>query len=343
MVWGGATFDAIKRIKAMQNKPRLRVIMPRKFHERDEERERDRESFSCFQLCGNCGYLGDANAEPCPSCGAKGWIDLGDLDMAHALRKADSEDRMLPSDGARRLTWLTALGAGVFGGLVLGFAGGALVQRDVPEYAFIRYKKTWVDIELGDLSLTFAPVLAAFATVAITSFVYHAFKMRLFAAFHERRNTRPDRWRLPLPSPELSSPVVDRVEGVATARGTLLRAPISGRECIAYEVSVLFDAEGDARRPMWVLEEENMIAFELAGRELGPDRATLEIPLEPVAPDEHLLNSDELSLFLRKRGLFGSDGVFEFYEALVLPGARYQLLRHEEPEGAVAVLRPTTS
>ena len=59
----------------------------------------------------------------------------------------------------------------------------------------------------------------------------------------------------------------------------------------------------------------------------------------PVPVDTDRMESDELVKFLRKRGLFVSDGAFQFFEALVVPGSTYELARHEEPASATLVVR----
>jgi hypothetical protein len=143
-----------------------------------------------------------------------------------------------------------------------------------------------------------------------------------------------------LPVAEQASQVVETVQGSAVAKGELLQAPLSGRPCIGYELAILFDAEGDARPPMWVLEEEHTTDFEIGGRQIAADGATLEIPLEPVGEDAAVMTPDEVALFLRKRGLFANDGRFEFFEALIEPGSVYELRYHDSPKDAAPVVWP---
>jgi hypothetical protein len=127
MVWGGATLDAIARLrrewKAMESrrldyrkfsKPTLRDLSPGK------------ESFDCFFLCDECGYLCETNP-PCPSCHATAWIDLDLWANAEALRALEEDARRHPPKWLRRRVRLTALAAGSVVGLA---TTGALALAD---------------------------------------------------------------------------------------------------------------------------------------------------------------------------------------------------------------------
>lgn len=327
MVWGGATFDVISRINQMERAYRRgRVGIPRKQMLAELAASRNkRVDLACLHLCGSCGYLLDvdvdaseAPAQPpaCPSCEAEAFVDLGHMDSADSIRKAESEDRLLPIGAAKQWSIMATAIAGAGVGAVFGLLFPVAFQYE-PNLG-----PSWFSVT------AFALVAAA---TAYGAFV--AFKLPLYAYFHRRRGTRPARWRLPLPVAPPGAPVLRTHSGEAEARGELLRAPISGRRCIGYEVSVLFDMEGDARRPMWVLEEENCGAFAVAGREIEAGVATLEIPLEPIGvPDEAL--DAALGDFLRTRGLFVGDGDFEFFEALLVPGRECKVEELDSPDGA---------
>jgi hypothetical protein len=81
-----------------------------------------------------------------------------------------------------------------------------------------------------------------------------------------------------------------------------------------------------------VLREVRSAAFEIEGRAVAADAASLALPIEPVQPST--LAEDELRKFLRVRGLFLVDGKFDLYEAIVEPGRTYELLWPSAPAGA---------
>lgn len=86
------------------------------------------ESFRCFFLCGECGWL-DAGAqrEPyreapgangtagrtCPYCQNEAWVDLNDVATAAALRESDERHRLTPAGWARRRSLAVTGGVGV--------------------------------------------------------------------------------------------------------------------------------------------------------------------------------------------------------------------------------------
>lgn len=119
-----------------------------------------------------------------------------------------------------------------------------------------------------------------------------------------------------------------------------MRAPVSGRECLGYEVTVLFDAPNDLRPPMWVLEEERTVHFTLAGEHAAPDGVTLDLPAQEVANEATGFGNQQVAEFLRKRGLFASEGEYIVFEALIEPGRPYRLELFERDVEAVPRIRP---
>ena len=334
MVWGGATFDVIRRINSMRRQQgSKRVRVPRKklaALEGREEVAEMRESFDCFFSCGNCGFLqwaegaGDEAKRTigaaCPACGANAWVDLGHLDSANALRDAEAHDRMTPFPWMeRRAKLLVTLGSLAGGALsVLAFAATVSDFNDVVPFSVFLGMATAGALRMG---------------------VYPAVKYRLFEMMDRRAGTHPARWRIPIPIVATNSPRSDEVQGEVRAEGPLLRTPVTDRECIAYEISILFDVQGDARGPRWVLEEEASTGFSIGGRSVDAGTATLEIPLEAVDLKPGEEHRKACARFLRERGLFFADGEFEFFESVVLSGHRYTLAYHRDPEGSGPVIR----
>jgi hypothetical protein len=191
MVWGGATFDAIARLKQMQKSlgSKRSSIRP---HELGGGPSK--ESFDCMFLCDVCGYLCDSDP-PCPSCGARSWIDLDYWALAEALHAREEAERKHPPDDLKwqiRLASLTtgaALGVGCATGLAL--AGLA---------AF-----TW-------------PALLGLGGGA-AALTHGLGRRRIGRSLMARRIDRPSRWHLPLPLVAADAVVTTRVVGQPQPRG----------------------------------------------------------------------------------------------------------------------------
>jgi len=266
-------------------------------------------------LCDVCGYLCDRDP-PCPSCGHTSWIDLDYWALAEALRTREEDQRRHPPDRLKwqvRLASLTtgaALGVGCATGLAL--AGLA---------AF-----TW-------------PALLGLGGGA-AALTHGLGRRRIGRSLMARQVERPSRWHLPLPLVAADAVATTRVVGRPQPRGALLTAPFSGRPCLGYELGVLFDAPGDAWPPIWVLREMRSCAFDVHDRHVDADAVTLALPIAPVP--EPAMTETVRQKFLRQRGLFLVDGKFDLFEAILEPGAVYELQWPSAPEGAPPVVRPTT-
>ena len=298
------------------------------------------EAFSCYYLCMNCKYLGEDSEAPCPACGAKSWMDLRHVGIAEEVRAMESRERQLiPAPVKRRGTY-----AGVAFGLLAAGASSALAWSQGLSWEAVG---VW-----GGVVLILATLAGWFGFTRLFNHL-HFIKRRRF----------PIRWRLPLPMPPQDATPAQTLSGKVQPRGELLKAPISGRPCVGYEVSVLFDVAGDKRPPMWVLEEERSTAFEIDGVTIEANGATVELPSTLVGGDEDLgeeggesaADGEDLSqgegpsgedldkkigLFLRKRGLFLSEGFFTLFEALIEPDETYEVRVHQDPPGAAAEVYP---
>ncbi|MBA2661044.1 MAG: hypothetical protein H0U74_02020 [Bradymonadaceae bacterium] len=122
----------------------------------------------------------------------------------------------------------------------------------------------------------------------------------------------------------------------------MLKAPISGRECIAYQVCVLFDTPGDARPAQWALQEQRNLSVRLGDTiEVSQNSFYLESPVEEVQQrDESIESCEATKEFLRQRGLFNTDGEFHFFEAILELGDEVNV---DEYEDKVYVVRHTAS
>lgn len=318
MVWGGATLDAIARLRREFKAMEVRRHSVHRFAPPPRSMLSDsKEAFDCFYLCDECGYLCETNP-PCPACGATAWIDLDLWANAEALRAYEEDQRRHPPKWLRTRVKLTALVAGsLLGGLAT--AGVALA---------------------GILTIHAGLILfGTGATGLATAYTYELAKRRITRAVVADRVEDPSRWRIPLPLADPATTHAARFAGPAVPRGGLLHAPFSGRPCLAYEAAVLFDHPEDAWPPTWVLRELRSAPFEIQGQLVDTDRASLLLPIHPV--DAPVLDDAAKQKFLRERGLFLADGKFDLFEAILEPNITYELVRPAAPDGAPPFIRPS--
>lgn len=319
MVWGGATLDAIARLRREFKAMETRRLDVRRFVRPPRDMlAASKEEFDCFFLCDECGYLCEKNP-PCPSCGATAWIDLDVWANAEALRALEEDERRHPPKWLRTRVNLTALAAGS----LLGAAStAALALAGL--------------LALGPAGLL---VFGAGATGLATAYTHELARRRIARTIVADRVDKPTRWHLPLPLVDPTAPTSTRLAGPAEPRAPLLRAPFSGRLCVAYEAAILFDHPEDAWPPTWVLREMRSVPFEIQGRLVEADRASLVLPTEPI--DAPILDQTAKQRYLRERGLFLADGRFDLFESVVLPNLPYELTWPTTPGDAPPCVRPS--
>ena len=247
------------------------------------------EAFDCLFLCDHCGYLSEVEGA-CPACTHTAWIDLDNWAHAEALRGVEEAARQHPVAEVRWRVRGATLALGTLVGV--GCATGLALA--------------------GVLAGSMASVLGA--TGAATALTHALARRKIGWSIMARRVRDPTRWRMPVPLAD-ETDTLKRRAGPALAREPLLRAPFTGRPCVAYEVAVLFDHPDDAWPPTWVLREMRSCAFEVDGHEVAANRAMLTGPTELVATPT--MSEGEKRRFLRERGLFLADGTFDLYEAIV--------------------------
>ncbi|MFB6374729.1 MAG: hypothetical protein ABEN55_16780, partial [Bradymonadaceae bacterium] len=257
-------------------------------------------------------------------CGGKDWYDMADESIANRVRNMEAEERQ------QAPTWVRAVFSG---GLAVVLA--ALVAG------------------IGYGGFPVVALAAGTASVAVVPVAYYSVPKSIAVWLLRGRQRMPHRWHVPTPLPEEGDPPAQTL-GAREARPVeeTLEAPISGRECLVYQVCVLFDTPGDARPPEWALEEQRGVDLILGeDLELTPDRVYLESPVEMVRELDDGLTSVDLDdladgderhelvkQFLRQRGLFAADGEFHFYEARLEPGDEVEV---SEYDGGTYILRDT--
>lgn len=324
MSWSaaGAVADAVARARYMEKqmmaRRALRVHMKRAGGDTEWSEEAEYEPFECYTLCLECGYLTHEPKGPCPGCGQRHWTDLRSVASGEAVRQMERRDR------------LTTPAYIINRAQTIGLALGTVTAVGLGTYAYLTDKP----------EMAVAMVLSAALGGATAALSYFGFRYLLSAWVFYRRPTFPSRWRLPLPLPRLRGRPTRVHQAPFLSQGELLRAPITNRPCLGYEVSVHFDAPGDKRPRMWILEEEHTVAFSVDDRIVEADRATLKLDAELVGEESVGLDESGIAQFLRKRGLFASEGLYAIFEAIIEPDQTYRLEIYDKPANAVAVVRP---
>jgi len=257
-------------------------------------------------VCGECGQLAwpdeaaatlphrrgaddRAHGRPdCTHCGQDSWIDLGRESTALALRQGETLEARAATTGHTRVLGQVSLGA-VVGGFIGVIAAGL----------------TWP---------------AAIVTVCAGA------AAGLSAAAQARRllpgpRTLPDRWSLALPP----SGAARDVTGPAEATEELVRAPLSGRMCVAYEVGLRRDASPDDSLNEWALLEQRVAPMRIGDTEVDPARTFVDLPRQLHGRLGEVDVDDAAVTYLRDRGfsmqgcsLYAFENVLEPQEPVVL-------------------------
>jgi len=255
-------------------------------------------------VCGSCGQLGLASLgsgdphrdqasaltrAPCSHCGERSWIDLGRPSNALALRTNEDDDarrtELVPGRAIAR--GLMGLALGMFVGLIGG--GG----------------------------MAFALVVAGLGgLVAVLLTVRSAQAMRV-----DRPQSLPTRWTMVLPPAEDMQEVERIVSGSAEVRGELLRAPLSGRSCAAYEIGVRRDDDAEAPLATWGLLEQKIAELVVDGDRVDPARTRLDLPRQRLGSLLELHLDEPARVYLRQRGIGAEVVSVELFETIIEPGA----------------------
>jgi hypothetical protein len=242
----------------------------------------------------------DPRARSCRHCGAREWADLGDGATIAALRHVDAaEAPTRVSAGIRTLRRAWAVTRGV-SGLAIGAA--LLVGLVTSTLA-------------NGLLVVMYPMLVGLAIVVVATVV---------DAVRDVRDTRPApapvRWHLALP--DARAPLVDNA-GIAHARGPLLRAPLTGRDCLAYELGIRTDDDASAPEATWLLLEQRSTAFAVGEERYPADSVRLDLARTRVDPAA--LDEDRLGAIVRARGFLTTDTTLALFESIVPDATRVEV------------------
>ncbi len=267
-------------------------------------------------LCSECGRLTwpDAvSASPhrasgpaphrsaCPHCESSAWIDLRRESTALAIREGEQ-----------------------------GFAAQASASVDILRKAGLGLV---VGLFVGVLASTSLLAGVGIAMLAGVAGGLAGVRLRRMSAPSER--TLPDRWSLALP------PVAENtttVEGHAQDV-ELLRSPLTGRSCIAFEVGLRGDRNSSGELSSWALLEQRVAAMSIAGAPVNPATTFAELPRESLgelAPD----TLDRAAVeWLLERGFSSVGSNLIVFESILAPQGLVSFV--QSPQGCV--LRPAST
>lgn len=241
--------------------------------------------------------------EPCAHCGETLWLDLGRPSTALALRAA--EDEHVDARGRFALKLIATVLMGIpFGWFVVLITGaGAMTQA---------------------LAGALGGVLGALIAVRSHRSVEVADGPAL-----------PARWAMALPPKGVTE---QRVTGAVTLRDDVLRAPLTGRPCVAWEVGARPDDDADDPPETWWLVEQRVASLEVDGVSLEPARTHLELPRVRLGTLDETELDDSARAFLRQRGIGSDGGSVHLFESIVEPEARVSA--EIGPDGSVLRIVP---
>lgn len=285
-------------------------------------RDPDYVDFDCYALCMACGHLVEPPSagspmrrEPtpgpdmreCPACGTRGLADLRHTPTAYSLSALERDEPNFPV--------LRALG------FVASLA--ALVLLGGPVFLDILDRP-------GAVDQWFRGALLLGMLVLLVIGFLPSRRVKLDDA--GAGAGRPRRWRLAGAGQALGSlpwgarPVRGRVRSEG---GELLRAPLSGRPCVAYEVAVRSDDDPSASMSSWTLLEQDNVDFHVG--EVEVERGGALLSLTRRLAWRGVLGKQEAHVkrFMRMRGLLDVEEVY-VYETIVAAGDSCSVVAGED-------------
>lgn len=265
-------------------------------------------------MCGSCGRLRwpdrglgaphrreaagpEPERLPCTHCDETLWLDLGRPSTALALRSVEHDRAQ--ARGSFPLTFMATVLMGVPFGWFLALIVGA---------------GAWPQLLAGGLGGLLGGLIALRGHRSVGA---------------DEASALPARWAMALPP---TAAPQQHARGEAVATGEPLRAPLSGRPCLAWEVGARPDDRADAPAQTWWLIEQRLCALEVDGVALDPERTYLERPRARLGTLGSLELDDSAQAFLRQRGISAEAGEVHLFETIVEPGAEVEV--SVGPDGA---------
>ena len=231
----------------------------------------------------------------CPHCQSRAWIDLRRESTAIAIR--EGEQGFAAADSAS-VDILRKAGLGVVVGLFVGV--------------------------LATNSVVAGLCIAALAGVAGG---LAGARLRKMSAAPKR--TLPDRWSLALPP---AAETTTTTEGIAQ-QVELLRSPLTGRSCVAYEVGLRDDLDRTDELSSWALLEQRVASMSIGGVVVNPSATFVELSRESLGElDPQNLDAAAVE-WLLERGFTPVGSTLTVFESVLLPQASLSLV--QSSQGAV--------
>lgn len=267
-------------------------------------------------LCSECGRLtwpGAGSASPhrssglapqeaeCPHCQSRAWIDLRRESTALAIREGEQ-----------------------------GFAAAESASVDI-------LRKAGLGVVVGSFVGIIATnsLLVGLCMALLAGVAGGLAGVRLRRMSVPSKRTLPDRWSLALPP---ATEATSTVEGVAQDV-ELLRSPLTGRECVAFEVGLREDLNGAGELSSWALLEQRVASMSIAGAVVNPASTFVELPRESLgelAPES--LDTAAVE-WLLERGFTPVGSNLTVFESVLLPEGLLSLVQSSQG----AVLRPAST
>ncbi len=266
--------------------------------------EEDGAPFPCYRLCLECRVLlpprspmEDARGigtalHHCSRCGGASVIDLRSDAATQSLADLDAFERSARLPRAlrrwRRLGMVTTA-ASISAAMLTMFYMVAAHAHGV-----------------RDLFGLFGGIASVFTLSYVLREVFARWRRMAGKAL-------PARWSMVLPGRGSQ-----RIGGVGRVHGELLRAPLSGRPCLAYEVGVRRDRRPDGDLGSWLLLEQRIApGLHVDGHAVDP--AQLSLALDRTLLPKQAASPDGLRVYFRERGLPSSE-TLQVYETVVPSG-----------------------
>ncbi|NVB38284.1 hypothetical protein G6O69_10615 [Pseudenhygromyxa sp. WMMC2535] len=277
--------------------------------------------FECFSLCMACGRLVEpTSADPmrsapaddrsrsvkrrCPACQEIGLVDLRHTPSVYSLSEVEEDESKLSRSRRRALAVALVPAVALMGWLA--YSGFHHLMR-----------------EAHDATSVIVQVACSFIVSAVLGWALSQVKDPL-------RRTTPRRWRLPEHGLRPSRP--RRVTtGVVESAGELLRAPLSGRPCLAYEVAAREDDDAGESAGSWRLLEQDNAALRVGGVDVPRGHALLRLPRQLSSAGLIMERDEPAQQYLRMRGLLETEYV-HIYETILAPGETCSIGRRDATE-----------
>lgn len=278
------------------------------------DRRSDRAPEPCLLSCSGCGALSAPpspdphrgiaalRVDPCRYCGHDAWIDLTEDDATRSLAAVEAYEHHTIDPGRRIRHWTLRIGGATTIGLLCAFA------------AFYSY------------SFIFSTLTAMVGLVAVCFF-----SLGYGQATEVVKRSLPYRWSLPLPPTAAIARDGARIEGpVSAGDEELLRAPLSGRPCLAHRVVVRREDAPSNAVPALVTQQSRDL--QVQGRTVLGSDVRIDLETHPVTVPQ----ADQASVvaYLRRHGILESEGPWVLEEAVLEPGTSV-VVAEAESRGAV--------